>query len=57
MVAYIKSISKRNEGEDKEKTLPIAHLGSSMVAHGEDFDAHSEYGRCLTSMLPLAASL
>ncbi|GFF22016.1 uncharacterized protein C19C2.10 [Aspergillus udagawae] len=48
LIAYLKSISKRSEGDDKEKTLPIAHLGSSMVSHGEDFDANSEYGRCLT---------
>lgn len=47
--SYIKSISKRSEGDDKEKTLPIAHLGSSMVGHGEDFDANSDYGRCMTS--------
>lgn len=49
MAGYVKSISKRNEGDDKEKTLPIASLGGSMVLHGEDFDAYSEYGRCLTS--------
>ncbi|KAL5342963.1 hypothetical protein BJX70DRAFT_355290 [Aspergillus crustosus] len=48
MTAYVKSVSKRSEGEDKEKTLPIAHLGGTMIAHGEDYDAHSEYGRCLT---------
>ncbi|KAJ5146316.1 uncharacterized protein N7515_000880 [Penicillium bovifimosum] len=47
MTSYVKAISKRNEGDDKEKTLPIAHLGSSMVSHGEDFDANSEYGQCL----------
>ncbi|KAJ5317917.1 hypothetical protein PENANT_c004G05876 [Penicillium antarcticum] len=47
MTAYVKAISKRNEGDDKEKTLPIAHLGSSMVSHGEDFDANSEYGQSL----------
>lgn len=50
MAGYVKSISKRSEAEDKEKTLPIAYLGGSMVSHGEDFDAYSEYGRCLTSM-------
>lgn len=49
MAGYVKSISKRNEGDDKERTLPIAYLGGSMVSHGEDFDAYSEYGRCLTS--------
>ncbi|KAE8146165.1 hypothetical protein BDV25DRAFT_55181 [Aspergillus avenaceus] len=48
MVAYVKSVSKRNEGDDREKTLPIGHLGTSMVSHGEDFDANSDYGRCLT---------
>ncbi|KAB8078073.1 hypothetical protein BDV29DRAFT_167277 [Aspergillus leporis] len=48
MVSYVKSVSKRNEGDDKEKTLPIGHLGTSMVSHGEDFDANSDYGRCLT---------
>ncbi|OQE12341.1 hypothetical protein PENVUL_c001G06225 [Penicillium vulpinum] len=48
MTSYVKAISKRNEGDDKEKTLPIGHLGSSMVAHGEDFDGNSEYGQCLT---------
>jgi hypothetical protein len=49
MTSYVKAISKRNEGDDKEKTLPIARLGSSMVSHGEDFDANSEYGQCLIS--------
>ncbi|PWY70224.1 BAR domain protein [Aspergillus heteromorphus CBS 117.55] len=48
--SYIKSVSKRSEGDDKEKTLPIAHMGSSMVSHGEDFDANSEYGRCMTML-------
>jgi hypothetical protein len=52
MTAYVKSVSKRSEGEDKEKTLPIAHLGGTMIAHGEDYDAHSEYGRSLTGKLP-----
>lgn len=53
MTAYVKSISKRSEGDDKEKTLPIAHLGGSMITHGEDYDVNSEYGRCLTSKLPM----
>lgn len=51
MTTYIKAISKRNEGDDKEKTLSVGHLGSTMVAHGEDFDSHSEYGQCLTSKM------
>ncbi|KAL4928701.1 BAR domain protein [Aspergillus undulatus] len=48
MTAYVKSVSKRSEGDDKEKTLPVAHLGASMITHGEDYDANNEYGRCLT---------
>lgn len=57
MNAYIKAISKRSEGEDKEKTLPIAHLGASMITHGQDFDMNSEFGQCLTSMEPPGTSL
>ncbi len=51
MTAYVKSVSKRSEGDDKEKTLPIGHLGGTMIVHGEDYDANSDYGRCLTSKL------
>ncbi len=49
MTAYVKAISKRSEVEGKEKTLPIAYLGGTMIAHGEDFEAESEFGTCLTS--------
>ncbi|KAL1853771.1 hypothetical protein Plec18167_005022 [Paecilomyces lecythidis] len=48
MTAYIKAISKRSEGDDKERNLPIGFMGGSMVAHGGDFDMHSEFGQCLT---------
>lgn len=47
MTAYVKTLSKRNEGEDKEKSLPVAYLGSTMVNHGEDFENDSEFGQCL----------
>ena len=47
MNTYVKAISKRNEGDDKEKTLPIGHLGTTMVSHGEDFEGDSEFGQCL----------
>jgi len=50
MTTYIKTLSKRNEGEDKEKMLPIAYLGSTMVSHGEDFENDSEFGQCLIGM-------
>jgi len=52
MTIYVKSLSKRNEGEDREKTLPVAYLGSTMVNHGEDFENDSEFGQCLISALP-----
>ena len=47
--AYIKGISKRSEIEGKEKILPIANMGGTMVSHGEDFDPDSELGQCLNS--------
>lgn len=49
MNTYVKAMSKRNEGEDKEKTLPVGYLGGTMVNHGEDFDGQSEFGQCLIS--------
>jgi hypothetical protein len=47
MTTYVKSLSKRNEGDDKEKVLPVAYLGQSLTAHGEDFEPDSEFGNCL----------
>lgn len=44
---YVKSLSKRNEIEDKEKILPVAYLGQTMINHGEDFEPDSEFGNCL----------
>ncbi|KAF3482431.1 uncharacterized protein GIQ15_05190 [Arthroderma uncinatum] len=49
MGAYVRAISKRSEGEDKEKLFPIGNLGGVMVAHGEDFASNSEFGQCLTT--------
>lgn len=49
MTAYVKTLSKRQEGEDKEKILPVSYLGSTMVSHGEDFEDDSEFGQCLMS--------
>ncbi|KAH7122511.1 hypothetical protein B0J11DRAFT_341169 [Dendryphion nanum] len=50
MTTYVKSMSKRAEGDDKEKTLPGGYLGSVMVTHGEDFEPDSEFGNCLSSL-------
>lgn len=49
MTGYVKSMSKRNEVEDKEKVLPVAYLGQSMMTHGEDFEPDSVFGNCLIS--------
>lgn len=50
MTVYVKSLSTRSEGEDKEKRLPIGYMAQMMIQHGEDFDSDSEFGRCLISM-------
>lgn len=50
MTAYVKTLSKRSEGDDKEKILPVAYLGSSMINHGEDFERNSVFGQSLISM-------
>ena len=49
MTVYVKSLSKRNEAEDKEKILPVGYLGQTMIHHGEDFEPDSEFGNCLIS--------
>jgi BAR domain len=50
MNQYVKSISKRNEAEDKEKSLPVGYLGKVMISHGEDFEDDSEFGQCLIGL-------
>ncbi|KAF2176786.1 BAR-domain-containing protein [Zopfia rhizophila CBS 207.26] len=50
MTVYVKSLSKRAEGDDREKSLPGGYLGSTMVTHGEDFEPDSEFGNCLSSL-------
>lgn len=49
---YVKWLSRRGEGVDREKGVPVAVLGRTMVAHGEDFDNDSEFGNGLIGMLP-----
>lgn len=51
MNEYVKWLSRRTEGMDREKGVPAAILGRSMIAHGEDFDNDSEFGNCLIGML------
>ena len=57
MNLYVKAISKRNEGEDREKSLPVGYLGRVMVNHGEDFENDSEFGQSLISALCLLSML
>lgn len=45
--AYMRTVTRRTEGEGKEKLTPIAYLGSSMTRHGEDFAEDSVFGQCL----------
>ncbi len=47
MSSYVKAIGKRQEGDDKEKVMPVSYLGTHLVNHGEDFENDSEFGRCL----------
>lgn len=46
MTLYVKAIS-RKEAEGREKMLPVEFLGQTLVAHGQDFQADSEFGNCL----------
>lgn len=50
MNEYVKWLSRRAEGMDREKGVPAAILGRTMIAHGEDFDNDSEFGNCLIGM-------
>jgi hypothetical protein len=50
MTAYVKSISKRSEGEERDKMLPVGYMGQTMVSHGQDFNHDSEFGNCLIAM-------
>ena len=48
--AYIKSLSKRDQGEGKDKQVAVGHFGSTLAAHGDDFEADSEFGQCLVGL-------
>jgi hypothetical protein len=47
---YIKSLSRRDQGEGKEKHLPVGHFANVLIAHGDDFEPDSEFGLCLTQL-------
>jgi hypothetical protein len=50
MNLYVKAMGKKSEGETSDKVLPIEYLGTTMVAHGQDFQHDSEFGSCMISM-------
>ncbi|KAL2268958.1 hypothetical protein VTJ83DRAFT_3804 [Remersonia thermophila] len=51
MNQYVKWMGRRVEAaEDKDKPLPVGYLGRTMVSHGEEFQADSDYGNCLITM-------
>lgn len=52
MSTYVKSLSKRTEGEGKDKMIPIAYVGTTMSRHGEVFEEGNKFGECLLSMMP-----
>ena len=54
MRGYVKSLSTRSDGDDREKMVPVSYLGSTMVSHGGDFDPDSEFGMCLTGRLNIS---
>lgn len=49
MLTYVKSMSQRKEGDDREKMLPVDVLAQAMIAHGEEFESDSLFGTCLIS--------
>ena len=51
MSLYVKWLGRRcDSSDDKEKSLPVSFLGRTMVAHGEDFQADSEFGNSLIAL-------
>jgi hypothetical protein len=47
MSNYMKAISRRDAGDEKEKVLPIGAMATTMASHGEDFESDSEFGQCM----------
>ena len=47
MNSYVKAISKRSEGDDKDKSFAVGAMGQAMSRHGEEFEEDSDFGQCL----------
>ncbi|RPB05624.1 BAR-domain-containing protein [Choiromyces venosus 120613-1] len=50
MNVYIKSVSQKSVGEDREKMLPVDVMAQAMISHGEEFESDSVFGNCLIKM-------
>ena len=50
MNSYVKALSKRSEGEDRDKQLAVGAMGQAMSRHGEEFESDSEFGQCLIGL-------
>ena len=50
MNVYVKSVSQKSMGEDREKMLPVDVMAQAMISHGEEFESDSVFGNCLISM-------
>lgn len=51
MNLYVKWLGRRCESsEDRDKNIPTAFLGRTMISHGEDFAPDSEFGNCLIAL-------
>ena len=48
--AYIKSLSKRDQGDKQEKQVAVGYFGTTLVNHGDDFEPDSEFGQCLLGL-------
>ncbi|KAM7189549.1 hypothetical protein V8F20_010088 [Naviculisporaceae sp. PSN 640] len=51
MNLYVKWLGRRCESsEDRDKNIPTAFLGRTMISHGEEFAPDSEFGNCLIAL-------
>ncbi|PWW78090.1 BAR-domain-containing protein [Tuber magnatum] len=50
MNVYVKSVSQKSVGEDREKMLPVDVMAQAMISHGEEFESESVFGNCLIRM-------
>ncbi|KAI5300944.1 hypothetical protein KEM55_003774, partial [Ascosphaera atra] len=44
MHTYVKYLSKRVAGENKDTPFPVANLGSTMIRQGNDMPRENEFG-------------